>query len=151
MQASAFDRLGFVFGFNVRFRILFATVFLVLVSFDVFAEMVASHEPLAADGTLEAFLSRVCANVPLELVRTRESLAAEQPVADERSFAGVPAKVSFQVRSLVVELATSGYVACVNVALAQMGAGRSQPISVLTIRAVARATSRVASLSTWAC
>ena len=70
---------------------------LVLVGLHVLAQVVTAHEPLAAHVTREPLLARVSPYVPLELVRSREPLAAEQPVADERTLAGVPAKVGLEV------------------------------------------------------
>jgi len=77
------------------------------VSTRVFGEVVATHEPLVALGTREPLLARVRSDVPLKLVRPHESLAAEQPVADERSLAAVPAQVRFEVRRLDVDLAAA--------------------------------------------
>ena len=50
---------------------------LILVRLDVLGEVVAAHEALAALGTGEALLARVSPQVPLQLVRAREALAAE--------------------------------------------------------------------------
>lgn len=44
---------------------------------DVFGEVIASNEPLAADGTGEALLAGVGAEVPLEFITPREALAAK--------------------------------------------------------------------------
>ena len=61
-----------------------------VVRFAVFGQVVRAHEPLATLVAGEAFLARVRAQVPLQLVRARKRLAAEQPVATKRTLAGVP-------------------------------------------------------------
>jgi hypothetical protein len=73
--------------------------------------VVAAHEALVAYGTGEALLARVRAEVSLHLVRSCESFAAEEPVADERPLARVPAEVRLEVRRLFVDLAAAGDVA----------------------------------------
>ena len=40
----------------------------------------------------------------LQFVRARERLAAEQPMATERTLAGVPAQVRLEMRGLAVDL-----------------------------------------------
>lgn len=62
-----------------------------LVGLDMFGEVVAPHEPLATLLTPKSLFPRVRAQMPLQLVRAGEALAAEQPVTDEGSFPGVPA------------------------------------------------------------
>jgi len=115
------------------------------VRFDVFAEVVGAHEPLGADGADESLLARVRPNVPLQLVRSREAFTAEQPVAEERPFSGVPAQVRFEVRRLVVDLAAAGHVAAVHGSLAQLQRrGRTQTVGLLAVGTVARAAARVA-------
>ena len=69
-------------------------------------KVIASHEPLATLLAAEALLSGVCAQVSLQLVGACETLAAEQPVADEWPLPGVPAQVGLEVRGLLVHLAT---------------------------------------------
>ena len=71
---------------------------------DVLGEVVGAHEALVADGAREPLLTRVRAQVALQLVGARESLAAEEPVADERTLTRVPAQVRLQVRRLAVHL-----------------------------------------------
>jgi hypothetical protein len=114
------------------------------VGFDVLAEVVGAHEPLVADGAGEPLLARVGPQVTLELVGAGEPLAAEKPIADERTLARVPAQMSLQVGRLAVDFAASGDVAAVDVALAQMGASRTQTVRLLAVGAVASGPSRVA-------
>uniref|UniRef100_A0A182IXG4 Uncharacterized protein n=1 Tax=Anopheles atroparvus TaxID=41427 RepID=A0A182IXG4_ANOAO len=85
--------------------------------------------------------------MPLQLVGAREPLAAEQPVADERPLAGVPPEVRLQVARLAVNLAAPGDVAAVDVLLAQVHAGRPEPLCLLAVRAVAGRPPRVAPLA----
>lgn len=77
----------------------------------VLGQVVGAHEALAALGALEALLARVRAPMPLQLVRAREALPAEQPVAQEGPLARVPAQVRAQVRRLAVHLVAAGDVA----------------------------------------
>ena len=77
----------------------------------MFGEVVAAHEALVTLGTGEPFLACVSPDVPLKFVGAHESLAAEQPVAEERSFAAVPPQVRLEVRRLGVDLAAAGDVA----------------------------------------
>lgn len=65
--------------------------------------MVASHESLAALGAYESLLACVCAEMPLQLVRSRERLPAEKPVAHEGSLACVPTQMSFEMRGLAID------------------------------------------------
>ena len=106
--------------------------------------MIGAHEALVADGTGEAFLAGVSAEVTLELVGAGESFAAEEPVADERTLARVPSQMGFQVGRLAVHFPAAGDVATVDVALAQMSAGRTQTVRLLAVGAVASGPSRVA-------
>ncbi len=64
---------------------------LISVRLHVLTQMVAAHESLAADVAREPFLARVCPYVTLQFVGARKSLATEEPVADERSLARMPA------------------------------------------------------------
>lgn len=75
-----------------------------LVRFRVFVQMVAAHETFPARFTRETFLAGVRAQVTLQLVGTREALAAKQPAADERTFARVPTQVRLQMRRFTVHL-----------------------------------------------
>jgi len=115
------------------------------VGLDVLAEVVGAHEPLGADRADEPFLARVSPDVSLQLVGPREAFAAEQPVAEERAFAGVPAQVRLEVRRFVVDLAAAGQMAAVDTALPQVQRrGRAEAVRLLAVRAVARAAARVA-------
>ena len=118
---------------------------LVLVRLHVLTQMVAAHEALATDVTREPFLSRVRSNVTLQLVGACEPLATEEPVTDERSLARVPPQVRLQVRRLVVDLAATGNVACVHVALAH-ATGRLESIGFLAVGTVARRPAGVSAL-----
>ena len=57
--------------------------------------MIATGKAFVTAGTRESFLARVRSQMALQLVRTRESFAAKQPITDERSLARVPAQVRF--------------------------------------------------------
>lgn len=80
----------------------------------VLVQMVAPHELLLAERTREPFVAGVRPHVTLQFVRAQETLAAVQPAARERSFAGVPAQVCLEVRRLVVHLAATGDVTAVH-------------------------------------
>jgi len=75
------------------------------------AQMVATHEPLAAASAREPLLTGVRLEVALQLVGARERFATEQPRAGERALAGVPAQVRLEVRRLAVDLGAAGHVA----------------------------------------
>lgn len=93
-----------------------------LVGLDVFGEVVTPHEPLAALLAAETFLAGVGAQVPLQLVGAREAFAAEEPVTDEGSLAGMPAQVRLEVRRLLVHFAALGNVADVQSLLSKLQA-----------------------------
>lgn len=95
----------------VTFAILLFALLRVLVRLHVLCQVIGPHEPFTADGAGEPLLAGVRPQVPLELVRPGEALAAEEPVADERALARVPAKVGLQVRGLTVDLVATGIVA----------------------------------------
>ena len=82
----------------------------VFVGLDVFVVVVGSHEALITLSTLEALLACVCAHVSLQFVGARKRPAAEGPLARERTFSGVLAKVSLEVGRLAVHLAAAGHV-----------------------------------------
>jgi len=63
------------------------------VCLDVFGQVVGAHEAFVAHGASETLLTRVRAQVALQLVGAREAFAAEQPIADERPLARVPTKM----------------------------------------------------------
>ena len=114
------------------------------VGLDVLGQVVGAHEALVARGASKPLLARVSPQVPLQLVRAREALPAEEPVADERPLAGVPAEVGLEVGRLVVHLAATRDVTAVDVALPQVLAGRPQAVGFLAVGAVARGAARVA-------
>ena len=79
-----------------------------LVSLDVFVEMVGPGESLPALLAGEPLLPRVSPQMPLEFVRPGEGLVTEDPAAGERSLPRVPPEVSLEVGSLAVYLPTAG-------------------------------------------
>jgi len=105
-----------------------------VVSLEVLAEVVATHESLAAVVAGESFFARVSLQMALQFVRPRERLPAEEPRAGEGSLAGVPAQVSLQMRRLPVDLGTAGNVADV----LSLSADRRRPLR--RIQAVGTAT-----------
>lgn len=114
------------------------------VGLDVFAEVVAAHKALVADGAGEALLASVGAQVALQLVGAGEALAAEEPVADEGPLARVPAQVRFEVGCLAVDLAAARDVAAVQPLAPQAGPRGSQPLRLLAVGAVTGGPARVA-------
>ena len=68
----------------------------------------------------------------------RKPLAAEEPVADEGAFAGVPAQVCLEMGRLAVDLATAGHVTAVLDRFAQILASRAESVDLLTVGAGAR-------------
>lgn len=70
----------------------------------VFVQVIGASEALVAGRAHESFLSGMRSQMALQFVGTRESFAAEKPVAHERPFTGVPAQVSLQVRRLGIDL-----------------------------------------------
>ena len=103
----------------------------------VLVQVVRAHEALVAHGALEALLPRVRAQMPLQLVGAREALPAEQPVADERPLAGVPAQVRLQMRRLAVHLPAARYVAAVQASPAWTRSARPEPLGLLAVGTVA--------------
>lgn len=106
------------------------------VRFDVLAQMVTPHKALVAHRASEPFLAGVGAQVSLELIGPSEPFATEKPVADKRPLAGVPPQVRLEVRRLPVHFTAAGNVAAVQSLPPQAGPGGSQPLSLLTVRAV---------------
>jgi len=80
-------------GCGVKVRLVDSSA----VSSRVFGEVVATHEAFVALDTRELLLAGVCSDVPLQLVRSHEPLATEQPVTDERPLAAVPAQVCLEM------------------------------------------------------
>lgn len=111
---------------------------------DVFAQVIGAHESLVANWAGEPLLSRVRPQMALQFVGARESLAAKQPIANERTFARVPAQMGFQMGRLAVDFAASRDVTAVDIALAQVSPSRAQTVRLLTVGAVASGPSRVA-------
>lgn len=97
-----------------------ALAFFVLVSFDVFCQVVTPHEPLAAVRANKTFLPRVSPQVSLQLVRPGETLATEQPVTHKRPLSRVPPQVRFEVRSFAINFPAAGYVTDVLFFLARL-------------------------------
>lgn len=95
----------------------------VLVSFDMFGQVVTPHESLAAVRANKALLPRVSPQVSLQLVRPGETLPTEQPVAHKRPLSRVPPQVRFQVRSFPVNFPATRYVTNVLLLLPGLVAG----------------------------
>ena len=91
--------------------LLFDDTVAAAVRLGVLGQVVGPREALPARRAREPLFAGVRTEVPLQLVATREPFAAEQPVADERPLAGVPAQVRLEVRRLAVDLAAAGHVA----------------------------------------
>lgn len=88
--------------------------------FNVFSQMVATHETLVAYWARKAFLTRVRTQMPLQFVGASEALATEQPIADKWPFAGVPAQMSLQMTGFTIHFAATGNMATVNITLSQV-------------------------------
>lgn len=110
----------------------------------VLAEVIGAHESFVANGALKSFLSGVRAQMALELVRTREALPAEEPIADKRPLPGVPAQVSLQVRGLAVNFATARDVAAVQAPASRARTPLAKAFRLLAVRTVARSSAREA-------
>ena len=134
-----------VSGYQILVRDIEILVGLLLVCPDVFTEVIAAHKSLVADRTGEPLLAGVRPQVALQFVGAGEPLAAEEPVADERSLAGVPSEVRLQVRGLVVDLAAAGNVTAVQVPLPDRLARRPESVRLGAVRPVAGRPARVAS------
>jgi len=115
-----------VLPFDVIECLVVALAFFVLVSFDVFRQVVTPHEPLAAVRANKALLPSVSPQVSLQLIRPGETLATEQPVAHERPLPRVPPQVRFEVRSFPVNFPAAGYVTYVLLLLPRLVAGRGR-------------------------
>lgn len=122
------------------------TVAVPVMSLDVFRQVVRTHEPFIAYGARKTLLTRMSSQMPLQLVGPREPLPAEQPVADKRPLARVPAQMGLQVGRLPVHFATAGNVTGVDVLLAQVCARWPQSLRFLTVGTVARGPARVPAL-----
>ena len=79
-----------------------------LVSLDMFVQMIRPGESLPTLLAGKPLLPRVSPEVPLEFIRPGEGLVTEDPPAGERPLPSVPPEVSLQVGSLAVYLATAG-------------------------------------------
>ena len=66
--------------------------------------MIATHEFLIAILALEVFLSCVCLNMTVQLVRTGKFSVAEGPVTNVRFLSSVGAQMGLEVRCLAVDL-----------------------------------------------
>ncbi len=133
-----------VSGYQILVRDIEILVGLLLVCPDVFTEVIAAHKSLVADRTGEPLLAGVRPQVALQFVGAGEPLAAEEPVADERSLAGVPSEVRLQVRGLVVDLAAAGNVTAVLVPLPDRLARRPESVRLGAVRACADGAPRIA-------
>jgi hypothetical protein len=92
------------------------------------------------------FFTGVSPQVTLKLVGSRESFAAEQPIANEGALACVPSQMGFEVACLSINLPASGNVTAVDVFLSKMHPGWAKTLGFLTIGAVASCSSRVAAI-----
>lgn len=81
----------------------------------VFGQVVVTHENSGAESAAKLLGTSVCLQVALQFIGARESLAAEEPVADKWPVSTMPAQVSLQVGGLGVGFATSRDVAVVHV------------------------------------
>ena len=81
-----------------------------LVSLDVFVEMIRPGEPLATLWTHKPLLSSVSPQVSLQLIRSCEGLVTENPATGERSLTCMPPKMSLEMRGLAIHLATAWHV-----------------------------------------
>jgi hypothetical protein len=91
-------------------RLLMTLVFFVLVSFDVFCQMVTPHEPLATVWTNKALLPSMSPQVSLQLIRPGETLATEKPVTNEWTLSRVPPQVRFEMGSFAINFPAPWYV-----------------------------------------
>lgn len=108
-----------------------------IVRLHVLRQMIRTHESLVADRTRESLFAGVGPQVPLEFIGTGEAFAAEEPVADEGSFAGVPTEMGFQVGGFAVDLAAAGDVTTVDVLLAEVDTGGTEAFRLLAVGTVA--------------
>lgn len=122
---------------GVTARLRTALLPIPIVCLHMLREMIGSHESLVANRTRESLLAGVGPQVALELVGAGETFAAEEPVADEGPFAGVPTEMGLQVGGFAVDLAAAGDVATVDVLLAQVDAGGAETFRLLAIGAIA--------------
>lgn len=113
-----------VLPFDVVKCLVVALAFFVLVSFDMFCQVVTPHEPLAAVRANKALLPSVSPQVSLQLIRPGETLATEQPVAHKRPLSRVPPQVRFEVRSFPINFPATRYVTNVLFLLPRLVAGR---------------------------
>lgn len=93
-------------GGNIGYVPIDSIGLVLVVPLHVLGQMIAAHELLLADETLELLLARVGALVPRQLVGAGEALVTVLPLADEGTLAGVHALMRLQVAALEVVLAT---------------------------------------------
>lgn len=82
--------------------------FVFWVTFDMFWQMITSHESALTYGTGEFFLSSVSPFVPWKFVWSGKTTVASFEFADERPLTSVDAFVCFEMTGLEVVLATVG-------------------------------------------
>ena len=116
---------------------LFALTFSGTMNFDVFTQMITSHESSVAQRAGELFLACVRPEVTLQFIGTRETLPAKKPVAHERALTRVPSEMCFQVRYLAVHFTAAGHVAVVQLLLLEVFPSRPQFLDLLAVRAFA--------------
>lgn len=92
----------------LRLLLLLLTLltFVLVVTLDVFGQMIRAHESSLTDGTDKLLLSGVGSFVAGQLVGAGEPTATVWPLANEGPFAGVNALMSLQVTGFEVVFAT---------------------------------------------
>lgn len=119
------------------------TVAVPVMCLDVFRQVVRTHEPLIAYGARKSLLTRMCSQMPLQFIGSRESLATKQPVADKRPLTRMPAQMRLQMRRLPVHFPASRNVAGVDVLLAEVCASWTKSLRFVAVGTVARRSAGV--------
>lgn len=109
-----------------------------LVRAHVLGQVVIAHEHPRAQCAAELLGTGVRLKVALQFIGARESLAAEEPVADKRPVPAVPSQVSLQMGGLGVGFAAAGDVAVVHVLPPAVVGALAQLFSVDAVRAATR-------------
>lgn len=73
----------------------------------MFGQMVGSHESFGANGACETFFTGMGSEVTLKFIGSGEAFAAEEPITDKGTFAGVPTEMGLQVGGLTVDFVTT--------------------------------------------
>lgn len=133
-------------SFTLLLLVFFRFAFLhcvIIVSFNVFGQVITSHESFIADGASESFLARVCSKMSLQLVRTCETFAAKQPVTYKWPLACMPSEMSFKMRRFSVNLTTTGNVTNVLSFLSKRCPSCTESLVVLAVGTVTCRPTRV--------